>query len=216
MSHTNDWGDATEPMQGHPLFDADATKVQEGAVGSPAAASGPTALVLAEFDSPEAVLHAAEKVRDAGYQRWDVHTPYPVHGMDDAMGLKPTKIGVISFIAGLTGCLTAVLMMQWMNGYDYPIVVGGKPPDAVPSMVPIMFEMSILFTGFATIFGLLHLARLPRHHHPVFASERFVAMSDDRFFISVEAADPRFDEAQTAQFLHSLAPVSLEHVRGEA
>jgi hypothetical protein len=161
-------------------------------------------VLLAEFQSAHDVLHAAEKVRDAGYARWDTHTPFPVHGMDRAMGLKDSKVGwiVISFaLVGLTGAFT---MMHWMNGIDYPLIIGDKPggaPGSLPSMVPILFELSILLSAFGAVLGMLHLNRLPRHHHPVFVSERFRQSSDDRFFISVEADDPKFDVDNTRALL---------------
>ena len=170
------------------------------------------ALYLAEYETPNAVVRAASKVRDAGYTKWDCHTPYPLHGLDEAMGLKPTKIGIVSFICGLLGVATAVLMIQYMNNWDYPIIVGGKPPGAFPSMVPIMFELGILLCGFGTLFGLLHLARLPRHNHPIFESDRFEAASDDKFFISIEVEDDKFDLAKTRTLLEATSPSHLELV----
>ncbi len=168
------------------------------------------ALLLAEFETPASVLHAASKVRDGGFEKWDVHTPYPIHGMDKAMGLESTKIGFISFTAAMIGLISAVLMMQYCNNWDYPIVVGGKPPGALPSMVPIMFELTVLLCGFGTFFGLLGLMKLPRHHHPVFYSDRFAAASDDRFFVSIEAEDPKFDPEKTRALLESLEPSHVE------
>src|SRR5688500_3786337 len=97
------------------------------------------AVFLAEFDKPEAVMHAAEKVRDAGYQKWDVHTPYPLHGMDAAMGLGDSRLGWLVLIMALTGLSAATGLMVWANGIEYPIIIGGKPPISIPSMVPIMF-----------------------------------------------------------------------------
>ncbi len=167
---------------------------------------------LAGYQRPEDCLRAAQRVRDAGYTRWDVHTPYPVHGMDQAMGLRETKLGWISFVAGITGCISAVLMIQWMNGIDYPLIVGGKPPNAIISMAPIMFELSVLLTGFGTFFGLLTLCRLPRHHHIVFASDRFQGASDDRFIISIESSDRQFDAVSTKQLLENTQPEFLELV----
>lgn len=160
--------------------------------------------MLAQFDSAHSVLHAAEKVRDAGYVRWDTHTPFPVHGMDRAMGLKDSKVGWIVIVFALTGLTGAFAMMQWMNGVDFPLVVGDKPPGApgtLPSMVPILFELTILLSAFGAVLGMLHLNRLPRHNHPVFESERFRQASDDRFFISIEADDPKFDVDQTRVLL---------------
>jgi len=182
------------------------------------------ALYLAEYDTPNALAGAAMKVRDAGYQSWDCHTPYPMHGMDEAMGLKPTRIGVISFIFGMLGVGTAVLLIQYTNAFDYdflsigagyPIVVGGKPPGAFPSMVPIMFELGILLTGFATLFGLLGIIKLPRHNHPIFGSDRFEAATDDKFFISIEADDKKFDLDRTKALLESTNPTYLELVEEE-
>src|SRR5690348_1463345 len=103
-------------------------------------------LYLAEFETPGQVMHAAEKVRDAGYKRWDVHTPFPVHGMDRAMGLSDSVLGWIVLACGLTGCTAAFCLMYWTNGMDYPLVIGGKPPTAIPSMVPVMFELTVLLS----------------------------------------------------------------------
>ncbi|KPK14287.1 MAG: hypothetical protein AMJ62_13385 [Myxococcales bacterium SG8_38] len=182
------------------------------------------ALYLAEYDTPNAIARAAMRVRDAGYQKWDCHTPYAMHGMDEAMGLKPTRIGVISFIFGMLGVGTAVLMMQYTNawtfnlldiGWGYPLVVGGKPPGAFPSMVPIMFELGVLLCGFATLFGLLGIIKLPRHNHPIFESDRFEAASGDKFFISIEADDQKFDLERTKALLESTNPTYLELVEEE-
>ena len=162
------------------------------------------AVVLAEFSSAHDVLHAAERVRDAGYARWDTHTPFPVHGMDRAMGLKDSKVGWIVITFALTGLTGAFVMMHWMNGVDYPLVIGDKPggaPGTLPSMVPILFELSILLSAFGAVLGMFHLNRLPRHHHPLFDSERFRRASDDRFFISIDADDPKFDVDRTRALL---------------
>jgi hypothetical protein len=169
-------------------------------------------LLLAEFETPDDVMGAAKRVRDAGFEKWDVHTPWPVHGMDTAMGLSDSRLGWIVLVAGLTGLSLAVLMMQWMNGYDYPLVIGGKPPDAFASMVPIMFELTVLLASFGAFFGMLGLNELPKHHHPVFYSDRFEAFSNDKFFISIEAEDKAFDVGRTRSFLESLHPSHLELV----
>ena len=169
-------------------------------------------LYLAEFETPDAAVHAAEKVRDAGYEKWDVHTPWPVHGMDKAMGMGDSRLGWIVLLAGLTGLACAVLMMQWMNGYDYPLVIGGKPPDAIASMVPIMFELTVLLSSFGAVFGMLGLNELPKHHHPVFYSERFENASNDKFFISIEAEDKTFDLRKTRALLESLHASHVELV----
>jgi len=183
------------------------------------------ALYLAEYDTPNAIAQAAMKVRDAGYKNWDCHTPYAMHGMDEAMGLKPTRIGVLSFIFGMLGVATAVAMMQYTNAFDfnllnigagYPIIVGGKPPGAFPSMVPIMFELGILLCGFATLFGLLGIIKLPMFNHPIFVSDRFEAATDDKYFISIEAADQKFDLDRTRALLEATNPTYIELVEEEA
>ncbi|MBX3213385.1 MAG: DUF3341 domain-containing protein [Labilithrix sp.] len=170
------------------------------------------ALLLAEFNTPAEVLHAAEKFRDAGYTQFDTHSPFPIHGMDAAMGMKDSKLGLIVFPAALTGTTLAFLMMWWMNGVDYPLVIGGKPPYSLPSQVPIMFELTILLSAFATVFGMFHLNRLPRHHHPIFNSERFKGFSDDKFFLSVESNDPKWDIERTKKLLESCHASHVELV----
>jgi hypothetical protein len=173
----------------------------------------PPLLYLAEFETADAILHAAEKVYAAGYDKWDVHSPYPVHGMDRAMGLSDSRLGWIVLACGLTGLAAAVTMMQWMNGYDYPLVIGGKPPDAFASMVPIMFELTVLLAAFGAVFGMLGLNEIPRHHHPIFFSERFESCSNDKFFVSIEANDKLFDLDKTRELLESLHPSHVELVK---
>lgn len=170
------------------------------------------ALMLAEFDSTGRVLHAAERLRDAGYTKFEAHTPFPVHGMDAAMGLPDSRLGWIVLTGGLTGLATAVVMIWWMNGVDYPLNIGGKPPFSISPSVPIMFELTVLFSAFATFFGMLALNRLPQHHHAVFESERFRAASDDRFFISIEVDDPKYHLERTRALLKKLHPTRVEIV----
>ena len=172
------------------------------------------ALLLAEFDTPGECLHAAEALRDAGYKDFDTHTPFPIHGMDAAMGLGDSKLGWIVFPIGLMGTCLAFLMMHWMNNIDYQIIIGGKPAtvSSIPSMVPIMFELTVLLSAFAAVFGMLGLNKLPRHHHPVFNSEKFAAFSNDKFFVSVESTDPKWSVDKTRKLLEGLHPASLELV----
>jgi hypothetical protein len=169
-------------------------------------------LYLAKYDTTAQVLHAAEKVQKAGYTKYDVHSPFPIHGMDGAMALPDSRVGWIVFFSGLTGVSGAYLMMWWMGAVDYPLVVGGKPGFTLPSSVPIMFELMVLLSAFGALFGMLHLNRLPRHHHPVFDSETFRSASDDKFFVSIEAEDPKFDLAETKAVLEATHAVSVELV----
>jgi hypothetical protein len=173
------------------------------------------ALLLAEFGTAHSCLHAAEKLRDAGYTVFDAHTPFPIHGMDKAMGLKDSKLGWIVLVCGLSGVSLAWLMMWWMNGIDYPLVIGGKPPYSLPSQVPIMFEVTVLLSCFGAVLGMLHLNRLPRHHHPIFESERFGKFSDDKFFVSVEAGDPKFHVDKTRALLEGCHADAVELVLEE-
>lgn len=175
-------------------------------------------VILAEFENAHDVLHAAEKVRDAGYVRWDTHTPFPVHGMDRAMGLGDSRLGWIVIVCAITGLSGAFVMMHWMNGIDYPLVIGDKPggaPGTLPSMVPILFELTILLSAFGAVFGMLFLNRLPRHHHPVFESERFRKATDDKFFISIEADDPKFDVDKTRALLEKAHAGHVELIEEE-
>ncbi len=176
------------------------------------------AVLLAEFKSAHDVMHAAEKVRDAGYVRWDTHTPFPVHGMDKAMGLKDSRLGWIVIAFALTGLSGAFVMMHWMNGIDYPTIVGDKPagaPGTIPSMVPILFELTVLLSAFGAVLGMFHLNGLPRHNHPVFVSERFRLASDDKFFISIEAEDPKFDVDGTKALLEGAHAAHVEIIEEE-
>lgn len=169
-----------------------------------------TTYMLAEFERARDVLHAAEAVKNGGYTRWDVHTPFPIHGMDRAMGLRDSKLGLFVIVAALTGLSCAFAMMYWMGKVDYPYIVGGKSPGALPSMLPIMFELTILFSAFGTVGGMLYLNGLPRHHHELFESDRFKAASDDKFFISVSTDDPRFEAGRTRALLESQHATSVE------
>ncbi len=202
-THDEGWGDSDAEANSAP-------DQEEAGVGG--GAKKRVALYLAQYDTSANVLHAAEKVRKAGYTVWDTHTPFPVHGMDRAMGLPDSRVGWIVFFSGLAGVSGAYLMMWWMGGVDYPLVVGGKPGFTLPSSVPIMFELMVLLSAFGAILGMLHLNNLPRHHHPVFESERFRAATDDQFFLSIEAEDPKFHVDETKAVLEGTHPVALELV----
>lgn len=166
--------------------------------------------LLAEYDTTAEVIHAAESLRDAGYKSFEAHSPFPIHGMDAAMGLSDSKLGWIVLLCGLTGVSSAWVMMYWMNGVDYPLIIGGKPPGTLPSMVPIMFELTVLLSAFGAVFGMFGLNRLPQHHDVLFYSDRFAAFSNDKFFISVDSTDPKFDVTKTRQLLEKTKPEVIE------
>ncbi len=172
----------------------------------------PTYGFIAEFDTPAGAMHAAEKVRDAGYRRWDVYTPFPVHGMDKAMGLKNSKVGWFSFIGGVTGYASGMLMIWWMNAYDYPIVIGGKPMFSPYGAFPPSYELTILLGSFGALFGMLFLNRLPRLYHPLLKHKRFALASHDRFFVVIETTDPKFSPPETRKLLESTGCKHIEEV----
>lgn len=168
--------------------------------------------LLAEFETPADAMHAAERVRDAGFRRWDVFTPYPVHGMDKAMGLKNSVVGWFSFLGGVGGYTTGMLLIWWMNRFDYPIPVGGKPLFSPFSAFPPSYELTILFGAFGALFGMLFLNRLPRLHHPLLKHRRFALASHDRFFLVIETNDPKYRETETRQLLESAGSRRIEMV----
>ncbi len=171
----------------------------------------PVFAIAAEFGSARDVYHAAQKVRDAGYKRWDVYSPFPIHGMDDAMGLKRSYLARIIFLGGLTGFLTAVTLVFLPSSYLYPLVVAGKPTNllTVPAFFPILFELTILLSAFTALFGMLILNGLPRWNHPLFNWERFKKVTEDKFYVAIESRDPQFSERATREFLESLGGTEI-------
>ena len=157
--------------------------------------------LIATFDTTPALYHAAEQVRDAGYKHWDCITPFPVHGLDGAMGVRRSIVPRVSLAGGITGFCTGMSMIWWMNGYDYPLIVGGKPYFSPLFAFPISYELTILFTAFATIIGMFLLNGLPMHYHPVLKYNQIKRGMDDTFFIVIEARDPRFNLANTKALL---------------
>ena len=168
--------------------------------------------LLAEFATPGELFHACEKVRDAGFTRWDAHTPFPVHGLDRAMGLRRSPLPWIALVMGLTGVGAGFALQWWVHTKAYPLVISGKPFFAWPAFVPVTFELGILFAALGAVFGMFALNRLPMHHHPLFQSKVFERVSDDAFFISIESWDPRFDPTATGKLLESLGARSVELV----
>jgi hypothetical protein len=168
--------------------------------------------IIAEFGNPADTMHAAEKVRDAGFRHWDVFTPYPVHGMDRAMGLRNSRVGWFSFLGGVTGYTTGMLMIWYMNAFDYAIPVGGKPYFSPFFAFPPSYELTILFGAFGALFGMLFLNRLPRLHHPLLKHRRFALATHDRFFVVIETDDPKYREEETRRLLESAGSKRIELV----
>lgn len=171
--------------------------------------------MIAEFSTPADVYHAAEKVRDAGYERWDVNTPFPIHGMEEAMGVKTTRLPYLVFGAAISGVLGAAGMQWFMNAFDYPFIVQGKDPWAWEAYLPVMFELGVLLSAFTALGGMFAFNGLPRFNHPLFSSDRFLQTSDDRFVIAVEADDPSFDPDETRRLLESAGGSHIELIEDQ-
>ncbi len=160
--------------------------------------------LLAEFERPEELVAAARKAREAGYRRLDAYTPFPIHGLSDALGFRGTKLPLVVLTGGLLGCATA-LGMQWFSAtIHYPLNVGGRPLASWPSFIPITFELTVLFASVSAVLGMLGMNGLPMPYHPVFNAPRFAFASRDRFFLCIEAKDPKFDRMDTRAFLDGL------------
>lgn len=157
--------------------------------------------IVAAFDTTPDLYHACEKVRDAGYSQWDTLTSFPIHGLDAAMGMRRSKLPRFSLAGGITGFCTGMSLIWWTGAFEYPLVVGGKPYFSPMFAFPISYELTILFTAFATIGGMFFLNKLPMHYHPVMKAPQFVRALDDRFYIVIEAQDPKFNAAATRALL---------------
>ena len=157
--------------------------------------------IYAEYDSVDALLEACNRVREAGYEKTDAFTPFPVHGIDKALGIKPTKLPIIALAAGMIGTATALAMQIWMNAIDYPYIISGKPFISLPAFIPVAFELTVLFASFGAFFGMWGLNRLPRFSNPVFTDPRFDRATDDKFFLYIDAQDRRYERAGVEKLL---------------
>ena len=166
--------------------------------------------LVAEFDSPAAVLSAAEKVRDAGYSRWDVFSPFPVHGLDKVMGLKNSRVGWFSFVFGAGAFIGTMGMIWYMNDFDYPILVGGKPMFSTPMSVVPSYILLVLAAALGAFIGMIALNELPRHHHPLFEGKRFALVSRDKFVLAIGATDPKYSETETRKLLETIGGAHIE------
>lgn len=173
------------------------------------------AVILAEFDSPDTLYRAAEKIRDAGYKEFDCHSPFPIHGMDAAMGLKRSPLGFIVFLLGTIGLLFGVWLTWWTSAVDYPHVISGKPYFSYQAFVPVIFALTVLVSAITASIGMLAINQLPRLAHPLFNSERFNKFSDDGFFVSIESSDNNYDEKKTINFLQSIGGKNIEMLKDE-
>jgi len=168
--------------------------------------------LLAEFDSPTDLLHAARKAYAEGYRRLDAYSPFPIEEVSEAIGHHKSRVPLVVLIGGLLGAIGGYLMQYWMAALSYPLNVGGRPLNSWPSFIVVTFEMTILGGAVFAVFGMLALNHLPMPYHPVFNVERFAFASKDRFFLCIYADDPRFDRAQAEKFLQGLSPKNVAEV----
>lgn len=161
---------------------------------------------MAEFDTPTQLVDAANKVRLAGYTKTDAFSPFPLHEIDEALGIKRSILPLLAFAGGITGLLTGVGLQVFVHYIDYPLNIGGRPYLSWPSFIPPSYELTILLTGFTTVFGMLFLNGLPRPYHPVFNVPRFALATREKFFLLIEAADPKYSYDEVRSFMESLNP----------
>lgn len=166
--------------------------------------------ILAEFETTASLYHACEKVRDRGFKKWDAHTPFPVHGLDKAMGLGSSKLPWIVLVMALTGGTGGFALQAWINLEAYKMAISGKPYLSWQAFMPVTFELSVLLGAFGAVFGMWALNVLPMWYHAVFKSKRFERATDDRFFITIEARDPKFDASATQAFLKEIGATHVE------
>jgi hypothetical protein len=168
--------------------------------------------LMAEFDDANALVLAAASAHDAGYRRMDAYSPFPIEELHDALGSHPSRLPLIVLIGGLVGCVAGFLLQYWASAIAYPINVGGRPFNSWPAFIPVTFECTILGAALSAVLGMLALNGLPMPYHPVFNVPRFALASRNRFFLCIEARDPKFDVEATRQFLETLKPREVSTV----
>ena len=170
--------------------------------------------LLAEFDGAASLTKAAESLRDAGFKKFDCYSPFPIHGLNDAMGVKRSYLGFIVGTAAAIGLGAGFYMIYWMQAIDYPMVISGKPFNSYQAYTPVVFAITVLLSAIATVIGMLAISGLPRLNHPLFNSKTFQRFADDGFFVSIDVADPKFDFEKTATMLKSLGSLKQEVIEG--
>jgi hypothetical protein len=168
--------------------------------------------LLAQYETTADIYHACETVRDAGYSAWDACTPFAVHGLDKAMGLKPSKLPWAVLAVGITGSCFMLFFESWTSGNAYPFIVGGKPLFSLPAFVPIWYEITVLSSCVTAFLANWIMNGLPKPYHPAFASRAFSRVTDDKFFIMIESTDPKFDLNTTSQLLKSTGATLVEEL----
>lgn len=168
--------------------------------------------LVAEFDDPDVLLGAVKKAYEAGYRTMDAYSPFPIHGLAEAMGVNKTLVPLCTLMGGITGAFAGFFMQWFASAVHYPYAIGGKPFNSWPAFIPITFECAILFGAFAALGSMLFFNGLPRLHHPIFGAKRFARASSDGFFLCIEASDAQFDDEKTRTFLQDLEPVEVSTV----
>ena len=162
--------------------------------------------LMAEFDSPTAIVEAARRAYAEGYRKMDTYTPFAVEGLAEELHFHRTRVPLIVLLGGLIGCLGGFFLQYWIAAIYWPVNIGGRPLNSWPMFIPITFELTVLIAALSAVLGMLALNGLPQPFHPVFNVPRFALASQDRFFLCIEANDPRFDRGVTRDFLTSLSP----------
>ena len=168
--------------------------------------------LMAEFDSPTQLVLATRRAHEEGYRKMDAYTPFPIEELSEAIGFRQTKLPLIVLIGGLLGCLGGYGLQYWVAAIAYPVNVGGRPYNSWPSFIPVTFETTVLVAALSAVLGMLALNGLPMPYHPVFNVKSFALASKDKFFLCIEATDPRYDRAATQKFLESLKPREIAEV----
>jgi len=168
--------------------------------------------LLAEFSDPNELITAARRAREDGYTRLDAYTPFPIEELSEVLGVHSNRLPMIVLSGGIVGCLAGLGLQYWTSVIDYPINVGGRPFFSLPSFIPITFETTVLVAALSAVLGMLALNGLPMPYHPVFNVPRFALATRDRFFLCIEATDPRYDREATRRFLERLAPREISEV----
>jgi len=176
-------------------------------------AKNPSALMLARFEDTGSLLKAAIAMRKEGYEKYDAHSPFPIHGMDDAMGMGRSPIGYVVGVMGTLGLIGALTLQWWTSAVDYPLVISGKPFFSYQAFVPVTFAITVLLSAFGAFFGMLAINQLPQLYHTIFNSKMFDRFSTDGFFISIDAADPKYNEDASRRFLESIGGKDIEVVK---
>jgi len=171
--------------------------------------------LVAEFEDDHALLEAAEKTRDAGYKVIDAYSPFPIHGMGDAIGMKRPILAWVIFGMALVGMCVGFGLQYWVSVLNNPYNVGGKPMNSWPQFIPITFETTILAAGLTAVIGMLAFNGLPRPFHPLFEHPQFHRVNDDKFFLVIEAKDAQYESTHTRNFLEGLGPIEVVEVEGE-